>query len=233
VGSGPSYCPYSPKCLEDEFSEVAHRKMPIRTITTPRTIETTPKMINKAKKTASQLNTRARIQKSKRSALLSSLIHAGVANNQAPKRLLDARKLDHLTIHPPHVLSSLADKSRGRWACRLAPNSGGESGIAGGQDCGIAATLQGPLGAKREITPPRTDPTTPSCSNHLMLFTQVPRRGVLRSSRVGIIPSHDVRDSFVRPRRRDNRCQCRRSTRLDKRPEAAYYAAGNVSCGVA
>ena len=38
------------------------------------------------------------------------------------------------------------------------------------------------------------------------------------------IPSHEVRDSFVHPRRWDNRCQNRRSTRLDKRPEAAYYA---------
>ena len=46
------------------------------------------------------------------------------------------------------------------------------------------------------------------------------------TSRVGLIPSHEVRDSFVHPRRRDNRCQSRRSTPLDKRPEAAYYAVG-------
>src|ERR671910_2842723 len=37
-------------------------------------------------------------------------------------------------------------------------------------------------------------------------------------------------DAFVHPRRRDNRCQSRRSTRLDKRPEAAYHTVGNISC---
>ena len=40
----------------------------------------------------------------------------------------------------------------------------------------------------------------------------------------GVIPSHEVLHSFVHPRPRDNPCQSRRGARLDKPPEAAYYA---------
>ena len=47
--------------------------------------------------------------------------------------------------------------------------------------------------------------------------------------RVGVIPSSEVHDSFAHPKRRGNCCQNRHPTRLDRRPEAAYHAAGSVS----
>src|SRR5918998_6236203 len=63
----------------------------------------------------------------------------------------------------------------------------------------------------------------------LVPFYEPRMYGVLRSSSVGVIPSDEVRHSFVHPRPRHNRCQSRRSTPLDKRPQAAYYAVGNAS----